>query len=254
MGIARPAGRYSGPMLDPDGWPEADEDAFYDQARKYRQTLHEVTGVLETCREQRVRVFEDRAWSGASANATNEALGANIDQLVTLRDYLATVISWHRHTADLIEQAKSDISEHVDAAHREIRTLETDLGLDDDEKAAAVNSLVRAAHVANVGMVSRTAELVLASNRWRPPNNALVDLLNHETPTPDISSLIAPADPTPLSPRAGQSGQAHDRHHAPADSWGRTVSAATQPPGRGRARHRWYLRLLFARPTSRKVR
>ncbi|MDC8984750.1 hypothetical protein [Mycobacterium marinum] len=255
MGIARPTGKYSGPMLDPNGWPEADEDTFYDQAQKYHQTLHKVTRVLETCRELRVRVFEEGAWSGAAANTTNEALGANIAQLMTLQDHLATVITWHRHTADLIEQAKSDIGDHVDAAHREITLLEKDLALDDEQKATAIHSLVRAAHAANVGVVSRTAQLILESDRWRPPKNGLKDLRNQNAPTPNIPSLIAPADPTLVSRRPSQSGRAgHGRHHATAESGGRTDSGATQPSGRGCARPRWYVRLLFARPTSRKAR
>ncbi len=255
MSVARPTGKYSGPMLDPDGWPQADEDTFYDQAQKYHQTLHEVTRVLETCREQRVRVFEEGAWSGAAANTTNEALGANIDQLMTLQDYLATVITWHRHTADLIEQAKSDIGDRVDAAHREIALLEKDLALDYEKKVTAIHSLVRAAHAANVGVVSRTAQLILESDRWRPPKNGLKDLRNPKTPTPDMPSLMAPADPKLVSRRPSQSGRAgHGRHHAPAEPGGRTVSGATQPPARGCARPRWYIRLLFARPLSRKAR
>lgn len=109
MSITRPTGSYARQMLDPGGWVEADEDTFYDRAQEYSQVLQRVTDVLDTCRQQKGHVFEGGLWSGGAANAANGALGANINQLMTLQDYLATVITWHRHIAGLIEQAKSDI-------------------------------------------------------------------------------------------------------------------------------------------------
>jgi hypothetical protein len=30
MGVARPTGGYAEQMLDPGGWPDVDEQAFYD--------------------------------------------------------------------------------------------------------------------------------------------------------------------------------------------------------------------------------
>lgn len=118
MSITRPTGSYARQMLDPGGWVEADEDTFYDRAQEYSQVWQRVTDVLDTCRQQKGHVFEGGLWSGGAANAANGALGANINQLMTLQDYLATVITWHRHIAGLIEQAKSDIGNNVDGAHQ----------------------------------------------------------------------------------------------------------------------------------------
>ncbi|CFQ70455.1 hypothetical protein [Mycobacterium tuberculosis] len=144
MSITRPTGSYARQMLDPGGWVEADEDTFYDRAQEYSQVLQRVTNVLDTCRQQKGHVFEGGLWSGGAANAANGALGANINQLMTLQDYLATVITWHRHIAGLIEQAKSDIGNNVDGAQREIDILENDPSLDADERHTAINSLVTA--------------------------------------------------------------------------------------------------------------
>nr|VTP00784.1 ESX-1 secretion-associated protein EspK [Mycobacterium kansasii] len=216
MSIAKPTGEYAELMLDPDGWPEADEDTFYDRAQQYSQTLQKITNILDKCREQRLHVFEGGVWSGGAANAANDGLGANIDQLVMLQHHLATVITWHRDIADLIVQAKSDIGNNVDAAQREINTLERDQNLDTDEKTAAIDSLVRAAHRASVGVVSSTAEQVLESKHWKPPKNALEQLLNQKAPPlPDVPSRVAPApvntipdttgigvNPTPETPGA----------------------------------------------------
>lgn len=184
MSITRPTGSYARQMLDPGGWVEADEDTFYDRAQEYSQVLQRVTDVLDTCRQQKGHVFEGGLWSGGAANAANGALGANINQLMTLQDYLATVITWHRHIAGLIEQAKSDIGNNVDGAQREIDILENDPSLDADERHTAINSLVTATHGANVSLVAETAERVLESKNWKPPKNALEDLLQQKSPMP----------------------------------------------------------------------
>src|ERR1700761_3483451 len=154
MGIARPTGEYAGRMLDPGGWPEADENTFYDRALEYDQVLREVTDLLEATQHQKGRIFEGGIWSGGAANAANGSLSANIGQFQTLQDYLATVVTWHRHIAGLIVQAKADVRDNVDGTEREIAILESDPELDADQRAAAINSLVTAAHGANVGVVS----------------------------------------------------------------------------------------------------
>ncbi|MCV7122293.1 secretion protein EspK, partial [Mycobacterium lacus] len=199
MGIGRPTGEYAGQMLEPGGWPEANEDTFYDRAQEYNRVLRQVTDVMDACRHQQVEVFDGGVWSGGAANAANGALGANLNQMSTLQDYLATVITWHRHIAGLIVQAKSDIGNNVDSAQREISILENDPELDAEARTAAINALVRAAHEANTSLVAETAEQVLASKNWKPPKNALQDLLHQVTPpTPDIPHLVVP---TPGRPR-----------------------------------------------------
>lgn len=201
MSITRPTGSYARQMLDPGGWVEADEDTFYDRAQEYSQVLQRVTDVLDTCRQQKGHVFEGGLWSGGAANAANGALGANINQLMTLQDYLATVITWHRHIAGLIEQAKSDIGNNVDGAQREIDILENDPSLDADERHTAINSLVTATHGANVSLVAETAERVLESKNWKPPKNALEDLLQQKSPPPpDVPTLVVPSPGTPVKP------------------------------------------------------
>ncbi|QUR69436.1 secretion protein EspK [Mycobacterium spongiae] len=198
MGITRPAGAYAVPMLEPGGWPEANEDTFYDRAQEYIQVLRNVTDVMETCQRQRGEVFEGGIWSGGAASAANGALGANINQMMTLQDYLATVITWHRHIGGLVAQAKADIGNNVDGTHREIMILENDPELDADERNAAIKSLISAAHEANASVVAETAEQVRASRNWKPPKNALEDLLHQKTPPlPEIPTLVVPAPGSP---------------------------------------------------------
>ncbi len=205
MGIARPTGEYAEQMLDPGGWPESAEDTHYDRAQEYNQVLRQVTDVLDTAQQQKGEVFEGGVWSGSAANAANGALGTNINEMRTLQDYLATVITWHRHIGDLIAQAKSDIGTNVDTAQREICILENDTELDADERAAAIRSLVTETHGANVSVVSSTAEQVLESKSWKPPHNALQDLLDQKSPPPPDIPTVAVRPPgtpdIPVTPR-----------------------------------------------------
>ncbi|OBJ55117.1 secretion protein EspK [Mycobacterium sp. 1423905.2] len=203
MGIPRPTGEYAGQMLEPGGWPEADEDTLYDRAQEYTQVLRQVTDVMDSTRRQQVEVFDGGVWSGGAANAANGALGANLNQISTLQDYLATVITWHRHIAGLLVQAKSDIGNNVDGAQRQITILENDSELDAEQRQIAINALVRETHAANTSLVAEAAEQVRASKNWKPPQNALGDLLHQVTPpTPDVPTLAVPStgSPSPVIP------------------------------------------------------
>jgi hypothetical protein len=198
MGIPRPTGEYAGQMLEPGGWPEADEDTFYDRAQEYGQVLRKVADVMDATRHQRVEVFDGGVWSGGAAHAADGALGANLNEMSTLQDYLATVITWHRHIGSLIVEAKSEIGNNVDGAQREIMILENDTELDAEERQTAINSLVRATHHANTSLVTETAEQVRASKNWKPPHNALEDLLHQVTPpAPEVPTLVVPKPNTP---------------------------------------------------------
>lgn len=203
MGIPRPTGEYAGRMLEAGGWPDADEDIHYDRAREYNRVLHLFTDVMDACRHQQVEVFDGGVWSGGAASAANGALGGNLEQMSTLQDYLATVITWHQHVAGLIAEAKANIDNNVDGAHREIRVLEGNADLDPEERKAAIASLIRSAHEANSGLVAEAAEQVLASRNWKPPHNALKDLLHQVTPpAPGIPSVTVPTpgQPAPRPP------------------------------------------------------
>ncbi|BBZ46746.1 hypothetical protein [Mycobacterium parmense] len=196
MGLTRPTGDYVAQMLDPGGWPEADEQAFYDRAHEFTQVLRQVTEVLATCRHEHAEIFDGGAWSGGAAGAANGELAKNIDELATLQNGLATVITWHRYVAASIVQAKSDITDNVDAADRRIDLLQRDSSLDAAERTTAINTVISATHGANVCVVDGTAEQIVASRAWKPPGNALEDLLDQKKPPPvtlpDAPSLWPP--------------------------------------------------------------
>jgi hypothetical protein len=214
MGVAKPTGGYAEPMLDPGGWPDVDEQVFYDRALQYTQVLHRVAGVLSTCQRQRAEIFDGGIWSGGAAGAANGQLDTLIGEMTTLQNGLATVITWHKYVALTIVGAKSDVTDNVVQAHRTIDALENDPGLDAAELTEQINAVVTTAHGANVQIVEGTAAQVLVSKSWRPPANALQDLLDQKTPPPvtmpdtpavqpSPDPLPKPAQPVPVTPGTG---------------------------------------------------
>jgi hypothetical protein len=192
MGVAKPTGGYAEQMLDPGGWPDVDEQAFYDRAQQYTQVLRQVTDVLETCQHQQAEIFDGGIWSGSAAGAANGELGTLIGEMMTLQNGLATVVTWHKHIALTIVQAKSDVTDNVLGAHRMIVALENDPSLDAAEVTKQINTVVSTAHGADVSIVDGAAEQILASKAWKPPANALQDLLDQKTPPP----VTIPGTPT----------------------------------------------------------
>lgn len=199
MGLAKPTGGYAEQMLDPGGWPDVDEQVFYDRAQQYTQVLRQVTDVMEATRYQRAEIFDAGIWSGSAAAAANGELGTLLDQMVTLQNGLATVITWHKYVAQTVVQAKSDVTDNVVEAHRTIDALETDTSLDDAERTNQINVVVNTTHGANVSIVDGTAAQILVSKAWKPPGNALQDLLDQKTPPPVVmpDGPVAPPSPGP---------------------------------------------------------
>jgi hypothetical protein len=202
MGVAKPTGGYVEQMLDPGGWPDVDEQAFYDRAQQYTQVLRQATDVLGTCQHQQAEIFDGGVWSGSAAGAANGELGTLIGEMATLQNGLATVITWHKHIAVTIVQAKSDVTDNVVCAHRTIDALENDPNLDAAELTEQIKKVVSTAHGANVSIVDGAAEWISASKAWKPPANALQDLLDQKTPPPVTIPDTPTAQPS-LDPRPG---------------------------------------------------
>jgi hypothetical protein len=217
MGLARPTGEYAKQMLAPDGWPDVDEDANYRRAYQYTQVLAQITEVLDNCRRRQAEIFDGRVWSGAAAGAANRELGTNIDALTALQDGLRSVIGWHEDIVGSIMQAKSKISDNVADAHQQINALKNEAlnnaRLTPAKLTSEINKVLIAAYAANADVVTVTAEQILASRVWKPPNNALQELLErkkrspgtlpdespHVLPTPESD----PVPPGPVTPPAG---------------------------------------------------
>jgi hypothetical protein len=209
MDVAKPTGGYAERMLDPGGWPDVDAQLFYDRAQAYTVVLRQTDDVLGTCKSQRAEIFEGGIWSGSAAAAANAEFGRLIDEMGTLEYGLASVITWHKYVAQTVVTAKSDVAENVLDAHRTIARLENDPSSDADERSEAINTVVSTTHAANVSIVEGTAAQVLVSKSWKPPANALEDLLAQKTPPPvNIPNAPSgqPSWPTPSVPATPGTG------------------------------------------------
>lgn len=207
MGIGRPTGGFAERMLDSDGWPDVDEDTFFTRAQQYTTVLRQATDVLEAWGRQRAQIFDGGVWTGGAAHAADGKLGGHMDQLSALQHAIATVVTWHSHIGEVVLAAKATISDNLESAHTQINSLLGDANLDADEKTAAIESLIAAAHGANRGVVAATAEQIGTTRAWTPPKQALTDLLDQKIPPP----IAAPdaSDPTPpsqlpITPRPGE--------------------------------------------------
>ncbi|WAC92550.1 hypothetical protein [Mycobacterium sp. Aquia_213] len=222
MNLARPTGEYVERMLTPGGWPGVDENTHYDRAQQYTQVLQQVNQVLGNCRHEQGEVFTGGVWTGNAAGAANNQLEADVAGLVSLQNSLATAITWHRYIAMSLIGAKSDITDNVEDARGQIAMLQGDVRRDEAERTAAIDAVVSAAQGANAGVVAVTAERILASKAWEPPDTALQRLLEQkESP--------APGDETPPGSAPGDE-ESPDSRPGDEDSKGGSWQEDTSPP------------------------
>jgi hypothetical protein len=163
MAIARPAGGFAEQMISPGGWPEVDEATFAARAEEFAGVSRRLGAVLDSCAQQKMHVFEGGIWSGGAADAADGALGRNIDQLTGLRNDADDANRWHNQIAGVIAEAKSAITDNVEAASATITALQNDIALDADERTAAINRVIATTYGANTGLVAATAEQILAT-------------------------------------------------------------------------------------------
>ena len=175
MGITRPAGEYAEQMISPGGWPEVDEATLSARADEFAGVSRQLGVVLDSSAQQRMQVFEGGIWSGGAADTANNALGRNIDQLTGLRNDADDANRWHNQIAGVIADAKSAITDNVEAASATITELQNDIALDADERTAAINRVIVTTYGANTGLVTAIAEQILATGVQKTSPSGPVD-------------------------------------------------------------------------------
>ena len=185
MGIARPAGEYAEQMISPGGWPEVDEATFAARSEEFAGVSRQLGVVLDSSAQQKMQVFEGGIWSGTAADAANDALGRNIDQLTALKSDADDATRWHNQIAGVITDAKSTISDNVELASDAITTLQNDIALDADERTAAINRVIATTYGANTGLVAATAEQILATGAEKTSAASPTESLDQTEPSAD---------------------------------------------------------------------
>jgi hypothetical protein len=162
-------------MISPGGWPEVDEATLSARADEFAGVSRQLGVVLDSSAQQRMQVFEGGIWSGGAADAADGALGRNIDQLTGLRNDADDANRWHNQIAGVIADAKSAITDNVEAASATITELQNDIALDADERTAAINRVIATTYGANTGLVTATAEQILATGVQKTSPSGPVD-------------------------------------------------------------------------------
>ncbi|MEX0580327.1 MAG: secretion protein EspK [Mycobacterium sp.] len=185
MGLARPAGEYAEQMISAGGWPEVDEATLSARSEEFAGVSRQLGAALDNSAQQRMRVFEGGIWSGAAADAANDALGRNIDQLTALKSDADDATRWHNQIAGVIAEAKSAITDNVEAANATIATLQHDPALDADERTAAIKRVIATTNGANTGLVAATAEQIRTTGAQRTPPASPTESLDQTEPSSD---------------------------------------------------------------------
>ena len=185
MAIAQPAGGFAEQMISPGGWPEVDEATFAARSEEFAGVSRQLGVVLDSSAQQKMQVFEGGIWSGTAADAANDALGRNIDQLTALKSDADDATRWHNQIAGVITDAKSTISDNVELASDAITTLQNDIALDADERTAAINRVIATTYGANTGLVAATAEQILATGAEKTSAASPTESLDQTEPSAD---------------------------------------------------------------------
>jgi hypothetical protein len=183
MGIARPAGEYAEQMISAGGWPEVDEATIAARSEEFAGVSRQLGVVLDSSAQQKMQVFEGGIWSGAAADAANDALGRNIDQLTALKSDADDATRWHNQIAGVIAEAKSAITDNVEAANATIATLQNNPALDADERTAAIKRVIATTNGANTGLVAATAQQILATGAEKTSAASPTESLDQTEPS-----------------------------------------------------------------------
>jgi hypothetical protein len=205
MGTAKPTGEYAEQMLEPGGWVETDEQSLYDRGQEFTRILQQVTGALEGFQHERAEIFNGGIWSGAAAKTASGKLGQIIDELTGAQNNLVNAITWYNNVAASVAQTKTTIAERVHQAQQQISNLENDSNADAQDQAKAIASLVNQAHGENVNDVTAAAAKVPTAANWKPPPNALKNLLSQKSPPQGAQPGPSPrpdAAPSPMGLRS----------------------------------------------------
>ena len=188
MGIARPTGEYAEQMISAGGWPEVDEATFAARSEEFAGVSRQLGVVVDSSAQQKMQVFEGGIWSGAAADAANDALGRNIDQLTALKSDADDATRWHNQIAGVIAEAKSAITDNVEAANATIATLQNNPALDADERTTALKRVIATTNGANTGLVAATAEQILATGAQKTSPSGPADSGDQTTPPSDTKT------------------------------------------------------------------
>lgn len=233
MSIGRPDGPYVDRLLASGAWPDVNEDLLYDRATACTRALQDLTfGSAEPWAHELNETFDGGIWTGGAAGAANgkaKDCGAKFDQQ---QNHLVAASTWNSHVAGMVANAKAIVTNNVREAQELIADIETsdDPNATADSKKHAIDNVVNTYHALNLTVVASTSAQIPTTNTWKPPANAMEQLLREKLP--EVGE--EPVTPTPTShqtpvtqPRLSGLRQVASAPTLPSDQ------ATQAPPGPG---------------------
>jgi len=136
-------------------WPAADENTYRGRADELRATLRSLTSTCEQWEQQRAQLFNgDLVWSGDAATAGAAEVDRRTASMHTLQDQLRAAATQAGATASVIIAVKNQVTENVETAQQIIDQINNTPGATPEQKSAAIEQVVTAAHATNVEAVT----------------------------------------------------------------------------------------------------
>jgi hypothetical protein len=133
----------------------------------------------------------------------------NIREMTALREHVAKTIGWYRAVADAVSETKLQILDNVQFAREWITAIENASDMTEQERADAINAVIRATHALNVAAVAGGAAKVQPLTAFQAPPIPSQPLSpppltpSSEQTTPKPAYVRAPPPPPELDIRGG---------------------------------------------------
>ncbi len=165
-------------MIEPDGWPDIDEDNLYGRSGALMEPLRQLDAALKSWQSKSNELFGDPGlWRGSASVAAGGAMGTNISSMLTLQQHLVRAITWYNHAAGVVAEKKQQIALYVKEAQDAILQLRGATGVDPEERDAAIERLIATVNAVNRSIVATAAAWIKPFADWQAPADALEQLL-----------------------------------------------------------------------------
>ena len=212
MGFAKPEGKYADRMINPDGWPAIDEQAFLSRSQELIGVLQKVDRGMESWLQEKTEISSGGIWTGSGATAGKGAIESRIREMTSQQSALVREIGWLNRQFGLILTTKVSIFDRVVETEAEISSLES-ASLKPEVRQNRIDELIKAAYESNVAEVQTAASESRFSN-FEMTEDQIARGLEHllRVPTEGASPQPTAGSPTSRSnlvsavnPEAGMS-------------------------------------------------
>ena len=198
MGLGKPSG--SDEMLEPGGWPDADEDAFNRVAEAYTRALQTLrTNSTTPWTTQVSDTFHNGGghWIGGASGAAATKGSSLSDAFTTQEQLLTRAANWNYNTAGVISGAKNRITSSLLEAWGKINAVKPT----DEDAQLQIDNLKKQYLKVHQGIVGDAARDVQTPDTYKP------DQTTNQLLSKDVSTNKPPVGAAPGTPPGTIPGQ-----------------------------------------------